>query len=190
MLFRKEDVFVKNQIKAFVAALLLPMLVACGGSPTIESDLGIDGAPDWVNEGTQAIEDEGGRFIYGVAFAPPMNDPSLQTATADSRARAELARTVSTYVDSTLSDYSASTGNSASSSIERNITTTTETLLNGSKIKGRWQDKNSGNIYSFAEMDMESLDDAIAAADKLSAEFKKFYSENANANFKRFVSEK
>ncbi|MBV1915584.1 MAG: LPP20 family lipoprotein [Pseudomonadales bacterium] len=180
----------RNQLKLFLSVSILAGLVACGGSPTIESDLGVKGAPDWVNEGTQSVDSDDGRYIYGVAFAPPMNDSSLQTATADNRARAELARTVSTYVSSTLSDYSASSGNAASTSIEQNITSATQTLLNGSKIKGRWLDKHSGNIYSFAEMDMESLDDSIAAADKLSPEFKKFYSENSSANFQRFVTDK
>ena len=180
----------KNQIKVLISIFTLAGLVACGGSPTIESDLGVKGAPDWVNEGSQSVDNDDGRYIYGVAFAPPMNDPSLQTATADSRARAELARTVSTYMDSTLSDYSASSGNSATTSIEQNITSTSQTLLNGSRIKGRWHDKYTGNIYAFAEMDMESLDEAIAAADKLSPEFKKYYSENADANFQRFSSAK
>ena len=164
-------------------------LAACSSSPSIESDMGIKGAPDWVNEGTQAVDNDDGRFVYGVAFAPPLNDESLQTATADSRARAELARVVSTYVDSTLSDYAASTGDTASSSIEQNITSSTQTLLNGAKIKGRWRDKNTGNIYSFAEMDMKALGDAIATAGKLSQNFKDFYQQNAGANFQRFMSE-
>lgn len=181
----------KRPIYGTIMACLLSMLMACSSnSPTIESDMGIKGAPDWVNEGTQAVDNDDGRFIYGVAFAPPLNDESLQTSTADSRARAELARVVSTFVDSTLSDYAASSGDSASSSIEQNITTTTQTLLNGAKIKGHWRDSRSGNIYSFAEMDMKALDDAIATAGKLSQNFKDFYSQNAGANFKRFVSEK
>ena len=53
--------------------LLLLLLTACGGSVTIESDLGIKGAPDWVNEGTQAVDNPGGRFLYGVGMAQPMN---------------------------------------------------------------------------------------------------------------------
>mgnify|MGYP005723497231 CR=1 FL=1 len=164
-------------------------LAACSSSPKIESDMGIKGAPDWVNEGTQAVDNDDGRYIFGVAFAPPMNDESLQTATADSRARAELAKAVSTYVNSTLSDYAASSGDAASSSIEQNITSTTQTLLNGAKIKGHWRDKRSGNIYSFAQMDMKTLDNAIAAADKLSQNFKQFYQQNSGANFQRFMSE-
>ena len=169
--------------------LLVSVLSACSSSPTIESDLGIKGAPDWVNEGTQAVDNDDGRFVYGVAFAPPLNDESLQTSTADSRARAEVARMVSTYIDHTLSDYASSTGDSATSSIQQTLNSSTQTVLNGARIKGRWKDQNSGNIYSFAEMDMKALDDAITTAGKLAQNFKDFYQQNANANFDRFMKD-
>ncbi|MEE2733104.1 MAG: hypothetical protein VYA55_19955 [Pseudomonadota bacterium] len=171
------------------ALLLVSILAACSSSPTIESDLGISGAPDWVNEGTQAVDNDDGRFVFGVAFAPPLNDESLQTSTADTRARAEVARMVSTYIDHTLDDYAASTGDTATSSIQQTLSSSTQTVLNGAKIKGRWKDKNTGNIYSFAEMDMKALDDAISTAGKLSQNFKQYYQQKANANFDRFMKE-
>ncbi len=176
-------------LNGFMALMLVSVLAACSSSPTIESDLGIDGAPDWVNEGTQAVDNDDGRFVYGVAFAPPLNDVSLQTSTADTRARAEVARMVSTYIDHTLSDYAASTGDSATSSIQQTLNSSTQTVLNGAKIKGHWKDEDTGNIYSFAEMDMEALDDAISTAGKLSQNFKDYYQQKANANFDRFMKE-
>jgi len=174
-------------ITAFAALLL----AACSSNPSIESDMGIEDAPDWVNEGTQAVSDDGGRLIYGVGSAPVLNDVALQTSAADNRARAEVARIVSTFIDSTISDYSASAGadSSAQLSIEQNINATTQTALNGAKIKGRWRDPNTGTVYSFAAMDMKTLDDAVAAAGKLSDSFKRFYAQKANANFDRFVKE-
>lgn len=162
-------------------------LAACSSRNALESDMGISGAPDWVNKGTQAVDDVDGRYIQGVAFAPPLNDQSLQTTTADSRARAEVARVVSSYVDITLSDYSSSEGYTTVSNIEQTLTISTRTALNGVKIKARWKDGKTGNIYSFAEMDMETLDDSIMAASKLSDDFRAFYSSKANTNFERFV---
>jgi len=169
--------------------MLTVLLAACSSSPTIESDMGISGAPDWVNEGTQAVDNDDGRFVYGVAFAPPLNDMALQTSTADNRARAEVARMVSTYIDHTLSDYTASSGDTATSSIQQTLNSSTQTVLNGAKIKGHWKDAKTGNIYSFAEMDMKVLDDAIATAGKLSQGFKDYYQQKANANFDRFMKE-
>ena len=46
-------------------AFLCVLLTACtGGATKIESDLGIKGAPDWVNEGTQAVSNKDGRLIH------------------------------------------------------------------------------------------------------------------------------
>lgn len=178
----------RSAYAAFVYLCLL-ILAGCSSSTKIESDLGISGAPDWVNEGTQAVDNKKGRFIYGVASAPPLGDDALQTSAADNRARAEVARVVSTYIDSTLSDYSASTGDEASLNIQQSINGITQTVLNGSKIKGRWRDKNTNNIWAFAEMDMSALDDAIAASGKLSQNFRGYYSKNSAANFGRFVKD-
>lgn len=174
-----------------ISVLPLLLVAACSSGPSIESDMGIDGAPDWVNEGTQAVSDDDGRLIYGVGSAPALNDVALQTAAADSRARAEVARVVSTIIDSTVSDYSASTGGDSKAvlNIEQNIKATTQTALSGAKIKGRWRDPDTGTVYSFAEMDMKALNDAIAAASKLSDSFKQFYTQKANANFDRFVKD-
>ena len=38
---------------------LLLILVGCSSKTMVESDLGIKGAPDWVNEGTQILNDKG-----------------------------------------------------------------------------------------------------------------------------------
>lgn len=176
-----------RSLSAVIVFFILAGLAACSSRETIESDLGISGAPDWVNEGTQAVDDDDGRYIQGVAYAPPLNDESLQTSTADGRARAEVARVVSSFVESTLNDYSASTGDTAVSNIEQTVTNSTRTILNGSKIQGRWKDDDTGNIYSFAEMDMEALDDAIKVSGKLSDNFKAFFNNHSNANFERFV---
>ncbi len=96
---------------------------------------------------------------------------------------------VATYIDATLSDYSESTGEAASMSIEQNINSITQTVLNGSSVKGRWRDENSGNIWSFVEMDMKALDDAIATSSKLSQGFKGYYSGNSGVNFDRFIKD-
>ena len=177
----------KRSITVAMIFAVLAGLAACSSRETLESDMGMSDAPDWVNEGTQAVDDDDGRYIQGVAYAPPLNDQSLQTSAADSRARAEVARVVSSFVDSTLNDYSSSAGDTAVSSIEQTVISSTRTALNGVRIKARWKDSNTGNIYSFAEMDMEALDDSIKTAIKLSDNFKAYYANQANANFERFV---
>ncbi len=165
------------------------VLFGCSGNETIESDLGIKGAPDWVNEGTQAVNDRDGQLIQGVGMAPPMNDPSLQKSTADNRARAEVARVLSTFIDSTINDYSSSNNGNNSSSVERDIRSATKLALNGAIIKGNWKDKKSGAIYSFAELDMDKVEKAIEATSAMNENFKSYFSKNSNANFNRFVED-
>lgn len=178
-------------MKKFISTITLTAIVftlaACSGNTTVDTDLGIRGAPDWVNEGTQAIDNDDGELLHGVGMAPNMGDTSLQKSTADGRARAEIARILKTYVDSTLSDYTASAGGEADMSIEREIRTTTQLAISGSRILGHWKDDNTGDIYAFAEMNLDAMNELIAQADNLSDSFKQFYSQNSNANFDRFI---
>jgi hypothetical protein len=164
-------------------------LGACSSKTTIESDMGLDNAPDWVNEGTQAVSDNDGRLIHGVGMAPPMGDVSLQKATADNRARAEIARVLSTYVDAVISDYTASTGGEADMNVEREIRSTTQLVLSGARMLGHWKDEDTGDVYAFAELDMDAVDKSLETATALSDAFKGHYKENADANFDRFMEE-
>jgi len=164
-------------------------LIACSGSETIQSDMGLSHAPDWVNEGTQAVSDNDGQFIQGIGMAPEMGDTSLQTSTADNRARAGVANTLSTYIESTVNDYSASSGGKVDANVTREIYSATKLALSGVKIKAHWKDPKTGNIYSFAEMDMDALDKTIATANNLSSQFKQYYTKNGSADFERFTQE-
>lgn len=171
----------------FLVMLTAISLAACSGKTIIESDLGIKGAPDWVNEGTQAVDDEDGQRLQGVGMAPVMNDVSLQKATADSRARAELARILRTYVDSTLNDYTMSAGDTHAMTIERDIKTTTQLALSGSKILGHWKDDNTGDIYAFAELRLAIMDEMVAKSNELSTAFKAFYQQTGRSHFEQLI---
>ena len=85
--------------KLLSAALVASALSACSSTTQVESDLSIKGAPDWVNEGTHILNDKDGRLFHGVGLASPMGDMSLQKSVADDRARAEVARVLSSYMD-------------------------------------------------------------------------------------------
>ena len=174
-------------LKIFSVLFLALALGACSSKTTIESDMGLDDAPDWVNEGTQAVNDDDGRLIHGVGMAPTMGDVSLQKATADNRARAEIARVLSTYVDAVIKDYTASTGSDADLNVEREIRSTTQLALSGARILGHWKDEDTGDVYAFAELDMDAVSKTLKTATSLSEAFKDHYKETANANFDRFM---
>src|SRR5262249_1220247 len=140
-------------LKHFFAASLLLALAACGGGKTVvESDLGIKGAPDWVNKGTQAVNDKDGRLFHGVGAAPSLGDDALQRSTADDRARAEVARMLSTYIDVVGNDYSSAAGTGANANadqaVSRQIKAVTKVNLAGSNIIRRRTDSPTTLVYS------------------------------------------
>src|SRR3990172_4749480 len=83
------------------------LLAAWAGRTQLESDIGVKGAPDWVNKGTAYVKNQDGKLFHGVGSAGPTGDASLQRSVADDRARAELARIFSSYLDVVSSDYQA-----------------------------------------------------------------------------------
>jgi len=177
-----------------ILLLAMALLVATGcsskkSSTDIESDMGLKGAPTWVNNGTSAVSNEDGQLIHGVGSAPDMGDISLQKATADTRARAEVARIMSTFIDSTLADYSTSNGEGFDMSVEKTIKSSTKAALSGAVIIGSWRDSSSGVIYSFAELNLNTLETSISNADKINQSFKKYTEKNLEANFERFAKE-
>jgi len=164
-------------------------LSACGGKTTVESDLSIKGAPDWVNEGTNILNDKNGRLFHGVGSAPPMGDMSLQKTTADNRARAEVARVLSTYMEVVSSDYLASAGGGADAvteqSVSRDINAVTKINLSGAKVIGRWRDKRTNVIYSIVELDMKHVKDVVSKVDQMNQGLRNFILSNGDNIFDR-----
>ena len=176
-----------HSLKIFSLLLLALLLGACSSKTVIESDMGMSDAPDWVNEGTQAVKNDDNRLIHGVGMAPPMGDVSLQKATADNRARADIARVLSTYVDVVADDYTASTGGAADLEVAQKLRSTTQLALTGARILGHWNDEDTGDVYAFAELDMDTVIKSLETATSLSNAFKSHFKENADANFDRFM---
>lgn len=171
-----------------VLATLALALAACGGGKTVvESDLGIKGAPDWVNKGTSVLNDKDGRLFHGVGSAPAMGDESLQRSTADDRARAEVARVLSTYMDVVTQDYVASTGAGADSEAEqavsRQVKAVTKMNLSGAKIIGRWKDKNTKIVYSVSELDLKHVKGTVQASSDMNEDLRRYVERNADNLF-------
>lgn len=186
-----------RQLYRFLAvAAVVILITACAGQTKVESDLGLKGVPDWVNEGTQAVSDKNGRLIQGVGSADNLGDPALQKASADNRARAEIARVLSTYLDVAMNDFLSSSGGQdadeavTESSIQQQINSISQVVLNGSKIIGNWKDKRTGIIYSFAELDLKQVQDVVAANRNMSEDLKRYLTVQGSAVFDNFVTEK
>jgi len=182
-------------LAAGVLAAAALALAACGGGKTIvESDLGIKGAPDCVNKGTQAVNDKDGRLFHGVGSSASLGDDALQRSTADDRARAEVARMLSTYIDAVSSDYSAASGTGANAnadqSVSRQIKAITKQNLAGSKIIGRWKDSRTNMVYSIAEIDLKQVKTTLEGANGMNDDLKRYVGRNAENVFDKVSGEK
>lgn len=161
--------------------------LGCTSRTVVESNLGIKGAPDWVNEGHQALNNGKKRFFRGIGSAPVMNDLSLQKNTADNRARAELAQVFNAFVNVLSNDYSAVVSDTDTvmneQAMSRTIKNMTEINLVGVEIIGRWKDKKTGTLYSLAELDLEKITSLTSSVDNMNPEFKQFVQQNSTNIF-------
>lgn len=173
------------------AALLL---AACSGKNVVESDLHIKGAPDWVNEGTQILKTGGGRLFHGVGSAPPLGDMSLQTSTADDRARAELARVLSSYMNVVSRDYVGSSAagdrSATEQSLSREIENVTRLNLSGARIIGRWRDPKTNMIYALAELDLKAVKDTLRGVEEMNSGFDSYVDRHGETIFDRMAEER
>jgi hypothetical protein len=184
-----------SSLKLFVVGAMTLALAACGGGKTVvESDLSIKGAPDWVNKGTQVLNDKDGRLFHGVGSSPSLGDDALQRSTADDRARAEVGRMLSTYLDVVGNDYSASAGTgsnaSADQAVSRQIKAVTKVNLAGSKIIGRWKDTRTNMVYSIAELDLKQVKSTLENANSMNEDVRRYIGRNADNIFDKVSGEK
>jgi LPP20 lipoprotein len=184
-----------SSIRLLAVTAIALALAACGGGKTVvESDLSIKGAPDWVNKGTQVLNDRDGRLFHGVGSSPSLGDDALQRSTADDRARAEVGRMLSTYLDVVGNDYTASTGTgsnaSADQAVSRQIKAVTKVNLAGSKIIGRWKDTKTNMVYSIAELDLKQVKSTLENANSMNEDLRRYIGHNADNIFDKVSGEK
>lgn len=180
--------------KLLSIALVAFAISACSSTTTVESDLGLKGAPDWVNKGTNILNSKDGRLFHGVGSASPMGDMALQKSVADDRARAEVARVLSSYLDVVSNDYmsSAKSGDTGVSeeAVSRQIKNISKVNLAGAKIIGSWRDTKTNVIYSIAELDMNHVKSTLAGVQDMNADLKRYIETSADNIFDRVAKEK
>ena len=168
------------------------MVGACASKTKVESDLALDGAPDWVNKGTQFLNDRDGRLFHGVGEAPEVGSRSLQKSTADNRARTEVARIFSSFMDAVSNDYTAAAKSGGSgmseTALSQQIKSVTKVNLAGVKIIARWKDKKTKIIYSLAELDLEKVKSTVNTTANMNSDLRRYISSNGTNIFDKMSS--
>jgi len=177
-------------------ALATAALTACGGDkkPEMSTQVLHANGPDWVNRGSGAFGGEKGRIFYGVGIASGIRNVAMRRSTSDSRARAEISKTLDTYVSVLNKDYQASTtaGDMKSSSEEQHVEQALKTYsnmeLSGVVIVDHWTD-NDGTEYSLAQLDMESFKNNMDKMKELNAKVRDAVRANADKAFDELNAE-
>jgi hypothetical protein len=189
----KRGFFLSNAVFPITCVVFLVSLAGgCSSGPTkVESDLGLKGVPDWVNKGTAALKTKDGRLFHGVGSAKAMDDLSFQTSVADNRARAEIARILTSYMEVVSRDYVASQSareqGYTQANASREISNVTKVNLSGSRIIGHWRDKKTSMVYSIAELDMQQVKETLNQVSTMNEGLKGYLTTEGDNIFDRIV---
>ena len=175
----------KNLLVLFITLSMGILLIAgCASSPKPSADTASQG-PAWVMKGSGAFDVTKGKVFYGVGVASGIPNKALLRQTAENRARAEIAKTMETYVATLAKDYMASTtsGDMSKASSEQHVETAlktfSKTTLHGAVIVDRWMDPADGSFYALCELDLFSFKDALEKNRELDKEVQDYVRDNA-----------
>ncbi|MCF6179464.1 MAG: hypothetical protein L3J63_08780, partial [Geopsychrobacter sp.] len=109
------------------------------------------------------------------------------------RARAEVARILSSFIDVVNTDYGRASGSGAEmrsqQAVSRKIDSLTKMNLSGTKMIGHWRHKKSHTVYAIAELDLDQVKRIVAASEEMNRGFGKFLSTEADNIFDRQMEE-
>jgi hypothetical protein len=182
-------------VKKLVGLMAVAALVACSGKkPEMSTQVQRASGPGWVNRGSGAFGGDKGKMFYGVGIANGSHNVAMRRSTSDSRARAEIAKTLETYVAVLSKVYEASTtagGMSASSEeqhVQQALKTYSQMELSGVVIIDHWLD-NDGTEYALAQLEMASFKDNLDKMKELNARVREAVRANADKAFDELGAE-
>lgn len=170
-------------IRLVALAVLGLMLVACGGPP------------NWVEEGSGALNKDDAQSIYGVGAIVGVKNEPLAWEAAENRSRAELAKTFRTYTAYLMQDYAASTTagdftkSTEEQNVERGVKTFTAMTLNGVRPVDRYKDEETTTYYVLTKLSFREMKEVLQQAQELDGEVREFVKKNAERVFKKLEEE-
>jgi len=165
--------------------LLAAALLLMSGCASAPAKLDEPEMPQWVYKGSGAFEEDSGKVFYGVGIASGISNKALLFSTADNRARAEVAKTLETYVAVLAKDYMASTtaGDMSASSeeqhVEQALKTFSKTTLHGATIIDHWQDPDDKTMYSLCKLDLLAFKETLDDYKELDSKVRDYVRDNA-----------
>ena len=179
------------RLRVFAYLLSITVLLGlngCVSGPTVAgSETSADGTPDWVRTGSAALRTSNDRLFHGVGTAGESSSFSLQTTTADNRARNELSRILASYLEISSRDYIASgkagAGQFTPQTVSQFIENITDMNMRGVRIADHWRDKKSNLVYSVAEINMQHVKETLNKVGGMHEGFKNYLLLHADSIF-------
>ena len=171
-----------QRISLYLFAILIVAAFVAGCAGTSKK-------PEWIGKGSGAFKSKTGKAFYGVASVWGIKNPSLERATADNRARAEIARLFKTYVAILMKDYQTSTVakdpklSLEEQNVEQTIKSFTKAELTGVEIVDHWRVPETGEYFSVARMDYKMFEDYLKNSKELNEDVRQRVLEHAENAF-------
>lgn len=181
-----------GKIGLVLSTLAIALVTGCAGTKKgpIASN-----APDWVNKGSGAFKDSGGPVFYGVGIAQGIRNRALSVTAADDRGRAEIAKTLNSYITVLNKDYMASTtaGAMDKSAEEQHVSQVLKNFakftLHGATVIDHWKDPSDGTMFSLVKLDMAAMKKSLEDAKDLDAGIRDYVRANADKAFDELSAE-
>lgn len=167
------------------------LLVACSSNTVLNESLNEKGVPTWVGEGSSILKSKQNRLFHGVGSASMIGNFSLQTSIANRRAREEIARIVTSFMEIVSREYIA-TGQASHAGfneqeVAKQIAVLEKMDLSKVEVVGHWSDDGSRIIYAIAQMDMEKVRKAIKELASVNKGLKAFIGVEGDRIFDRIA---
>ena len=149
------------------------------------------GLPGWVGDGSIIVKSKQHRLFNGVGSASMMGDFSLQTSMANRRAREEMARIMTSFMEIVSREYIATGQSSHAGFNDQEVSKQIEILnkidLETIEVVGHWSDNDSKIIYAIAQMDLEKVRQTIKSIASINKGLKAYIGVEGDAIFDRIA---
>lgn len=183
----------RHYILVWPIAVMTLFLLGCASESVIQTGRDENGVPQWVKQGSNIVKTGSGRIFLGVGSAPLLGDLSLQASTANNRARSEVGRVLSSYMEIVSRDYLASgqaaQNNFNEQTVARQIDEIDAMDLKQARIVDHWRDEKNNVIYAVAEIDMKGAKTSLKEADSIHKDLQRYLNEEGNDIFDRIAKD-
>ncbi|MCC6810958.1 MAG: hypothetical protein IT381_26245 [Deltaproteobacteria bacterium] len=135
---------------------LFALVLSCTGTPTLIPD----DAPPWLAQGSRATEGEAGKVFRGIGAATNIAAPGPRRQTAETRARAELAKVIDAFTQQLL----PATKEAGKEPSAEALQAYAGAAIGKAVAVQEWTDRD-GTTYVLVELPLAKLKEAVSEGD-------------------------